>query len=329
MEILPLTGELLEKIRPIDSKAFTSLVISDFATAEKLYSEYYTILRNEEDQKLEKNQKYHKGTPLHNWGIALLNQGKIDKGFEKIILAYIEDLLNATDPKDALKAPAYITLFSNEIIDKEFLKEIYSIVDEFRKKEHIPKNPQEIVAAYIERRAGKADLSASLTVKNTNEIPTIKASNPKVPLEGTPDVSTILQGLGDKARRVFIGGGHRNIALLRGIRDIVAEIGKFTPILVSDFELELNEHDKSMAFLKGCAFAIFEISISNGHLMEIERSYDFENEGSLKFVLLYQGIKDTSDPKTTAMLDKFKDHMVRYMNLEELKERVNEFLPKN
>src|SRR5208283_888673 len=107
MIIEKFTGELLQKINSIESKAFTALIISDFVSAGELYGEYYKILRNEEDEKLPKDKKYHKGTPLHNWGIALINQGKIVEGFERIILAYVEDLLNSPDPKDAFNAPAY------------------------------------------------------------------------------------------------------------------------------------------------------------------------------------------------------------------------------
>ncbi len=326
MIIEPFAGELLQKTSSIESKAFTALVISDFVSAEKLYAEYYRLLRNEEDQKLPKDKKYHKGTPLHNWGIALLNQGKIAEGFERIILAYLEDLLNSPSPKDALTAPAYKTLFINAIIDKGFLNEIYQVADKVRREGRIPKNPEEIIDEYKANKKGRIDLSASFTVKNTDEVPTINASNPTVPQGGVPEIGNILESLGPRERRVFIGGGHRNIALLRGIRDIVAKTGDFKPILVSDFPLELNEHDKSMEFLEGCAYAIFEISISNGHLMEIERACDFEKAGNFKFILLYQGIKDSSDPTTTAMLDKFKDHMMRYMNLDELKSKIALFL---
>jgi hypothetical protein len=48
----------VDKIYPIDSKAFTSLVISDFATAEKLYSKYNVILHNKEERKPEMSMYY-------------------------------------------------------------------------------------------------------------------------------------------------------------------------------------------------------------------------------------------------------------------------------
>jgi hypothetical protein len=197
MIIEPFTGGLLKEVNAIESKAFTALVISDFVNAEKLYAGYYKLLRDKEIQELPANKKYHKGTPLHNWGIVLLNQGKIAEGFSRIILAYIEDLLNFPNPEDAFNAPAYKTLFSNAIIDKSFLNEIYGIAGKVREEGMVPKNPEEIIAQYKATKGGKADLSASFTVKSTDEVPTITdASNATVPQSGVPSIADILKSLG-------------------------------------------------------------------------------------------------------------------------------------
>jgi hypothetical protein len=327
MIIENLAGQLFEKVVQLEAKAYTNLIISNFAEAEKLYSDYYTLLRTEEE-KLPKDKKYHKGTPLHNWGIALIYQNKMTEGFGKIILAYIEDLLNFQSPEDAFGAPAYKTLESNAIIDKGFLKALFEISKKFREENRVPKNPEEIITEYRTVGTGQVDISASLSIKNTDKVPVIKALNPTIETS-SPDVAELLKTKGSRDKLVFIGGSHQNIALLRGIRDIVSTIADFKPVLVSEFKLNLNEHDKSMEFLKGCSHAIFEISISNGHLMEIERACDFENQGKLKFVLLYQGLDESSNPTTTKMLLKFEDHMKRYVNLTELDTKVRDFLSGN
>ena len=45
----------------------------NFAESEPLFEEYYSIMRAYEED-LPRGQRLHKGTPLHNWGIAILLQ---------------------------------------------------------------------------------------------------------------------------------------------------------------------------------------------------------------------------------------------------------------
>jgi hypothetical protein len=322
LPIQELPPELIPQIAIIETSAYSNLVTSNYQTAERLYERYYLLLRAKESD-LPSGSKYHKGTPLHNWGIALINQNKLEQGFRKILLAYIEDILDFEKIDDAFNAPAYKVLTSYPLIDKNLLKSLYELAKKKRVENNIPRDPEELLK---EVPNATHNLSANFTIRKTDQVQVIENLNPDIKKADTPDVEKILSQIGPKEKRVFIGGNHFNIVLLHHIRDIVEDIDDFKGVIVADVDSALNTHDKSIEILKGCSFAIFEISVSNGHLMEIERATDFEQKGELKFLLLYQGFKTSCEPTCTKMLEKFKDHMARYTNFTELTAKLNNFL---
>ena len=82
-------------------------------------------------------------------------------------------------------------------------------------------------------------------------------------------------------------------------------------------------HDTSIMLLKECSYAIFEITVSNGHLMEIERAKDFQD---LKVILVYQSIDPTSRPSITRMLMTTSYEKSGYTNFVQLVTLLNNFL---
>ena len=59
-----------------------------FAEAERIFARQYSDIRANEDQ-LPDNRRFHKGTTLHNWGIAILLQktpDRIGEDFKKVQL---------------------------------------------------------------------------------------------------------------------------------------------------------------------------------------------------------------------------------------------------
>ena len=130
MEIIwKLPLEIERKFKKMEQEAYSKLVIGDYQSAESIYKEQYEIFLSWE-KKLPLTQKYHKGGPLHNRGIALLYQKKIIEGFQLITFAYIEDLFNIENIEEVYKAPAYRTLNSYPLISKDFLKNIKQLVIE-------------------------------------------------------------------------------------------------------------------------------------------------------------------------------------------------------
>ena len=106
---------------------------------------------------------------------------------------------------------------------------------------------------------------------------------------------------------------------------MVEELG-YQPILALDFDVpsqEIRSYD--LRLLASCKYAIFEISFSNGHLVEITRAADFNTQT----LLVYQARDETkSEPSgasqmvLTSAFQKFG-----YRDFEELRKFLPAFLP--
>jgi hypothetical protein len=135
---------------------------------------------------------------------------------------------------------------------------------------------------------------------------------------------------GEKSKRVFVGGNYMNIALLNRLSEIVRELDffpvlaiNFKPQNVTDEEYENMMHDISMEMLKECSYAIFEVTISNSHLMEIERAKDFKD---LKVILVYQVTELGRKPTITRMLMAKEFEKKDYRNFTQLTVIIQNFL---
>jgi hypothetical protein len=177
-------------------------------------------------------------------------------------------------------------------------------------KNWIPKNPEEVLEP-IEEETKILEQPTELTYKQVK-----------------PLVEKWLEEKGSNEKRVFIGGNYRNIALLRCIKRIVEDF-MFVPVMpielteTSKPEYEQFIHDVSMEILGECSFAIFEVTFSNGHLMEIERANDYEH---LKKILVYQITQSGEKPTVTGMLMTNKFKKLGYRNLTELSTEIKSFL---
>ena len=122
---------------------------------------------------------------------------------------------------------------------------------------------------------------------------------------------------------IFIGGNYRSIAILRHIENTVRQFG-LSPILASNFEVRESEiYLDAISLLQDCGIAIFEITIDASQLMEIERAIKFiEKKNSL---LLYQQLKRDEKPYPR-MLWGVEVAQVGYMHIDELTQKVNDFL---
>ena len=145
-----------------------------------------------------------------------------------------------------------------------------------------------------------------------------------------PLIQSQLESFGPKGKRVFVGGSYRNIALLRYIAyQIVQNFDDFKAVLVADLPKLSSEaydhltHDISMEYLKGCSHAIFEVSISNGPLMEIERANDI---AGLKVVLVFQRTRTEEEPTITKMVTTTHFRKIGYRNFAELTTELGRFL---
>jgi hypothetical protein len=128
----------------------------------------------------------------------------------------------------------------------------------------------------------------------------------------------------NRDRNVFIGGNYRNIVILRYIEDIVNK--EWSAILPTNYGVRNNDeiYNHSMGLLETCGSAIFEITFDAGHLMEIERAKNFIDKENI--LLLYQQTEKDQKPRYTSMLLGVELKQVGYRQLDELTEKVNDFL---
>lgn len=119
-----------------------------FVEAEDILKKQYLLIRKIEERKIPDGKRFHKGPTLHGWGLAILKQknlARLEEGYYKLFLAYIEDLLDYDNLAEVLKAPAYNALTGNPLIKEELLEILNSRVEKRKRSGRIPKNPEDIM----------------------------------------------------------------------------------------------------------------------------------------------------------------------------------------
>jgi hypothetical protein len=291
-----------------------SLIFSgEFSQAELSFKKLYSKIRKRENR-LPEGKRFHKGDILYWWGFSLIFQkssNKVSEGYEKLLLAYIEDLLDYPNFSEANKAPAYKALKSSKVIGKSLLDLVQYQVKRIREKYETPKDPTAVLKPLGDETQEALEQPPELSLKQIK-----------------PALHEWLNKKGPKEKRVFVGGNYRNIAILNFINKVVSDID-FVPIMAIHFpetskqSYEKMIHDASIEMLSECSFAIFEVTFSNGHLMEIERVKDFPN---LKTILVYQTTKHGAKPIITSMLMSKAFKKKGYRNFTELTAEINSFL---
>jgi hypothetical protein len=120
--------ELKQKIGEKDQQISLLWRSNSFREVEKLFQEEYNLVRECEEE-LPKGKRFHKGSQLHNWGVVMILQNepaKIQDGYQKILLAYVEDLLDCDNLDQVHELPAYKSLKQNPFINDTFLNLIES-----------------------------------------------------------------------------------------------------------------------------------------------------------------------------------------------------------
>jgi len=143
--------ELARRVAETDNSIATLWNQGRYAEAEGFFENQYSIVRSFESR-LPDNQRFHKGGTLHNWGIVILLQKRTERlgdGFEKILLAYIEDLLDFDSIEQVQSSPAYLVLTGNQFFDRNQLDIVRQHVERRKSTGQIPKNPEDIVTPEV------------------------------------------------------------------------------------------------------------------------------------------------------------------------------------
>lgn len=274
------------------------------------YPEAQNIITHLFDKMLGWQKKYekrfHKGYPLHNIGYALYLQKKHDEALKYFVLAYIEDLISVDNEDDADSSPAGQTLLLGYKLSPELLNPLKRIVSELKKQNNIPLHPFEVM---LELEKSKPDYKEDIEDK------TVK------PKEHRSRKFAIFDS--EWETRVFIGGS--GDAIINYMRDIVDKIGGYDPVVAVDFDMpkEMTIYHKCLALLHSCKYAIFDLSILGGQIIEIERTPDY----GVKTLAVWQADKERS--VTQVLKSCLEDRQIKYKSytdFSELEDIFREFL---
>lgn len=215
-------------------------------------------------------QRFHKGYPIHNIGYILYRQNKTEDALKYFILAYIEDLLSAERAEEADATPAGQTLLQGYKYSPESLELLKQKVTELKNEGRIPLQPEQVIHELEESKTDYKDLQAKITVEPRSRRFTIFDSQWET--------------------RVFIGGS--GDATINYMRDIVEKIGDYDPVVAVDFDMPkaMTIYHKCLVLLHSCKYAIFDLSIPGGQIIEIERAPDY----GVKTLAVWQADKERS-----------------------------------
>ena len=132
---------------------------------------------------------------------------------------------------------------------------------------------------------------------------------------------------GSFEKRVFVGGNYDFMANLGEITRCVENL-EFQPIFAYDYDIPETEiHDYDCRLLHNCKYAIFEVTIPAGELMELERARDYNT----KVLIVYQ-IRNPNDrsfpPQVSSMVKTFGHEAYGYFTFDELYKYIREWLEK-
>ncbi len=129
---------------------------------------------------------------------------------------------------------------------------------------------------------------------------------------------------GNFGDRVFVGGNYRIGSVIQRIKEAVAGC-TFTPIVVAEFAIKRGtENESSLTLLRQCKFAIFEVTLDDGHIAELQCALYYDT-----ITLCLWDACRCDYPRISAMVTSnplFKSNNKGYKTIREMEEEVCKFL---
>lgn len=256
-----------------------------------------SLYKNMLDWQKTNNQRYHKGYPIHNIGYALHLQNANKEALKYFILAYIEDLFSADRLEEAYTTPAGQTLLLGYKYSIELLELLKEEVTELKNQGKVPFDPEEVLNILNKEKKDYKDIQGKIDVRikehSVREFPNIES---------------------EWNKRVFIGGS--GAAIINQIRDIVDELDNYDPIVVIEFNKpdDITIYQKCLTLLHSCKYAIFDLSMPGGQIIEIERAPEY----GVKTLAICQADKDHNI--TEVLKSCLKDRNIEYLTYTEFSE---------
>lgn len=305
--------DIIENIRKTELIAISEYNLRNFERSIQMYNEILELMYQTQ---IKINRPIHKGAPLHMIGINYNGMNNHSEAIRYILLAYVEDTLNADyeNEDEADNSPAGQMMMNYYGVNVKLLNDIKLAVREKKRQgEWAEIIRPELIFEKIKLRIKQGIISSG-------ESPRIQIQ----PMVQTPTQHPFgfPQPWED---RVFVGGSyHTHMHVLRYIEQLIRALN-FTPIIAFDVDINPERtHHHTLLLLHTCKYAIFDVSNPAGQLMEIERTIDYQNEVLLLHSTLSEG--GGPSPYVSSMLRTMKIRMEGYSNLEDIAPIIRDFL---
>jgi hypothetical protein len=303
---------LVSKNQRLELAGLAALYENNFTHAEKRFNEQYELLLSSQT---EAKRPIHKGAPLHNLGLSLYGQGRIEEAIRSFLLAYVEDSLDCAhgseNESDTKPAAAVLRdlLRANPVVLEE-VKKVSREEKETGRWDRVFDPDALLSRVFKALKLSGRDLK-SQTRRKTNLI----------------DPASVIH-LDEVDRRVFIGSDYdQHSAAIAVIRTVVDRRG-YIPVVAYELDLpKKRTHYYSLLLLHSCRYAIFDITSYAGQMMELERCIDYE----ARVLCVRNSLTKRLGKRISAMIRTMKLYpkpVIRvYKDDPELERVVDEWLP--
>ncbi|QQG48399.1 MAG: hypothetical protein HY247_06550 [archaeon] len=262
-----LPEEFKEQIETLDSIATTLRRRGNYSDAIAIHNVSYRLIVERQSRE---GRRLHKGGPLAQIGICLLAKGQPTPALPVFLSSFIEDCLSEGSG-DRAKSFARTILRGSYGIPLDFLGGLEEFAVSKRGAEAT--DPNSILSQFVE----SVQMDDSKLVKLQRAEPRVITR--QLSMDEIP---------GNREQRVFVGGTYGNYVVIEMLENIVIEEG-LIPIIADRFKPREGANEKTHSFelLEKCGHAIFEISVPNGWLAEVERA-DSKN---IPLMCFFQGLE--------------------------------------
>lgn len=296
---LPLPPELQEKYTRMEAHGYQLWTQRQFLAAARIFQRLYEDLKREQPPE----GRFQKGGPLFNRGTSLLYGGERVDSVAPIVLAFIEDCLSEGPSNPSVDTFAAAKTLREVVgLPEELLKGIRETVEAMGNPQLI-RDPQTVYEEFLKRRG-----------KSAKEIEEVARVFRKRRTYRSFDM--------DWDKRVFIGGGYRDPSKLEAIRKIVMIFG-YEAVIAMDFDTpedEIRHH--ALMLLHSCKYAIFDMAIEAGQLIEIDRCLDYQ----IAPLILYPASDPDEAARITAMVKVLPFKQLPYRDDAEMTEAIRKYL---
>ena len=307
---------ILAEARELEIEGLVALHGEKYSLARDLFKKQYDLYFETQSKV---DRPIHKGSPLHNLGLALFYLKDVNESVRNFLLAYVEDTLNTSydSEDDADRAPAASMLRDIFLFNLRILREIKLV--SFGAKANGMWNKARDPEIILVSAANKLQLDLAKLSTYCGRI---------------PQVGRVAVGFPQpRENRVFIGTNYDvNIGIIPLVKEGIAVKNltggrQYVPIAVLDVIIPPKAtHDLSLLLLHTCGYAIVDVSHPGGQFVEIERARDY----GVKVLLVRQAatpVNRRRPPHISEMVSTLGYPVEYYFDPRELIRITQSFLP--